>query len=84
MRLNAAMVQRAEQRASFRLTNVSSKLSQNETAQFDALAKRRGQQTVERRAASSDKQTNAPALYERRDRLGSVVASGAPQVGEEF
>jgi hypothetical protein len=41
------MVQRAEQRASFRLTNVSSKLSQNETAQFDALAKRRGQQRGE-------------------------------------
>ena len=42
-----AMVQRAEQRASFRLTNVSSKLSQNETALFDALAKRRGQQRGE-------------------------------------
>jgi hypothetical protein len=42
-----AMVQRAEQRASFRLTNVSSKLSQNETARFDALAKRRGQQRGE-------------------------------------
>lgn len=42
-----AMVQRAEQRSSFRLTNVSSKLSQNETAQFDALAKRRGQQRGE-------------------------------------
>ena len=42
-----AMVQKAEQRASFRLTNVSSKLSQNETARFDALAKRRGQQRGE-------------------------------------
>jgi len=41
------MVQRAEQRASFRLTNVSSKLSQSETARFDALAKRRGQQRGE-------------------------------------
>ena len=38
-----ALVQRAEQRASFRLTNVSSKLSQSETARFDALAMRRGQ-----------------------------------------
>jgi hypothetical protein len=37
------LVQRAEQRASFRLTNVSSKLSQSEITRFDALAKRRGQ-----------------------------------------
>ena len=37
------LVQRAEQRASFRLTNVSSKLSHSETERFDALAKRRGQ-----------------------------------------
>ena len=42
-----AMVHRAEQRASFRLTNVSSKLSQSETARFDTLAKRRGQQRGE-------------------------------------
>ena len=42
-----AMVQTAEHRASFRLTNVSSKLSQSETARFDALAKRRGQQRGE-------------------------------------
>ena len=42
-----AMVQTAEQRASFRLTNVSSKLSQSETERFDALAKRRGQQRGE-------------------------------------
>ena len=40
-------MQRAEQRASFRLTNVSSKLSQSEAARFDALAKRRGQQRGE-------------------------------------
>jgi len=42
-----AMVQTAQQRASFRLTNVSSKLSQSETERFDALAKRRGQQRGE-------------------------------------
>jgi hypothetical protein len=42
-----AMVQTAEQRASFRLTNVSSKLSRSETERFDALAKRRGQQRGE-------------------------------------
>jgi hypothetical protein len=41
------MVQTAEQRASFRLTNVSSKLSRSETERFDALAKRRGQQRGE-------------------------------------
>jgi hypothetical protein len=38
-----AIVERAEQRASFRLINVSSKLSGSETERFDALAKRRGQ-----------------------------------------
>gem|GEM_PF-398897 len=42
-----AMVQTAEQRASFRLTNVSSKLSRSETERFDALARRRGQQRGE-------------------------------------
>ena len=42
-----AMAQTAEQRASFRLTNVSSKLSRSETERFDALAKRRGQQRGE-------------------------------------
>jgi hypothetical protein len=42
-----AMVQTAEQRASFRLTNVSSKLSRSETERFDALAKRRRQQRGE-------------------------------------
>ena len=42
-----AMVQTAEQRTSFRLTNVSSKLSRSETERFDALAKRRGQQRGE-------------------------------------
>ena len=42
-----AMVQTAEQRASFRLTNVSSKLSRSETELFDALSKRRGQQRGE-------------------------------------
>jgi hypothetical protein len=42
-----AMLQTAEQRASFRLTNVSSKLSRSETERFDALAKRRGQQRGE-------------------------------------
>jgi hypothetical protein len=42
-----AMAQTAEQRASFRLTNVSSKLSRSETERFDALARRRGQQRGE-------------------------------------
>ena len=42
-----AIVQTAEQRASFRLTNVSSKLSRSETERFDALARRRGQQRGE-------------------------------------
>ena len=42
-----AMVQTAEQRASFRLTNVSSKLSRSETERFDALARRRCQQRGE-------------------------------------
>ena len=42
-----ALVQKAEQRTSFRLTNVSSKLSHSETERFDALAKRRGQQRGE-------------------------------------
>lgn len=41
------MVQTAEQRATFRLTNVSSKLNRSETERFDALAKRRGQQRGE-------------------------------------
>ena len=42
-----AMAQTAEHRASFRLTNVSSKLSRSETERFDALAKRRRQQRGE-------------------------------------
>jgi hypothetical protein len=42
-----AMAQTAEHRTSFRLTNVSSKLSRSETERFDALAKRRGQQRGE-------------------------------------
>jgi hypothetical protein len=42
-----AMVEKAEQRATFRLTNVSSKLSRSETGQLDALAKKRGKQRGE-------------------------------------
>ena len=42
-----AMVEKAEQRASFRLTNVSSKLSRNEAERLDVLAKKRGQQRGE-------------------------------------
>jgi hypothetical protein len=42
-----AMVEKAEQRASFRLTNVSSKLSRDETDRLDSLAKKRGQQRGE-------------------------------------
>ena len=42
-----AMVEKAEQRATFRLTNVSSKLSRSEAGQLDALAKKRGQQRGE-------------------------------------
>jgi len=42
-----AIVQTAEKRASFRLINVSSKLSRSEAERFDVLAKRRGQQRGE-------------------------------------
>jgi hypothetical protein len=42
-----AMVERAEQRASFRLTNVSSKLSRSEAERLDLLAKKRGLQRGE-------------------------------------
>jgi len=42
-----AMVEKAEQRASFRLTNVSSKLSRSEAEHLDSLAKKRGQQRGE-------------------------------------
>ena len=42
-----AMVEKAEQRASFRLTNVSSKLSRSEAERLDLLAKKRGQQRGE-------------------------------------
>ena len=42
-----AMVEKAEQRASFRLTNVSSKLSRSEAERLDSLAKKRGQQRGE-------------------------------------
>ncbi|HZL28545.1 MAG TPA: ribbon-helix-helix protein, CopG family [Acidobacteriaceae bacterium] len=42
-----AMVEKAEQRASFRLTNVSSKLSRTEAERLDSLAKKRGQQRGE-------------------------------------
>ena len=41
-----AMVEKAQQRTSFRLTNVSSKLSQSEAERLDLLAKKRGQQRV--------------------------------------
>jgi hypothetical protein len=42
-----AMVEKPEQRASFRLTNVSSKLSRSEAERLDLLAKKRGQQRGE-------------------------------------
>ncbi len=42
-----AMAEKAKQRASFRLTNVSSKLSRNEVEALDSLAKKRGQQRGE-------------------------------------
>jgi hypothetical protein len=42
-----AMVKKAEQRASFRLTNVSSKLSRSEAERLDLLARKRGQQRGE-------------------------------------
>ena len=42
-----AMVEKAEQRESFRLTNVSSKLSRSEAERLDLLAKKRGQQRGE-------------------------------------
>lgn len=42
-----AMVEKAEQRASFRLTNVSSKLSRSEVERLDLLARKRGQQRGE-------------------------------------
>ena len=42
-----SMVEKAEQRASFRLTNVSSKLSRSEAERLDSLAKKRGQQRGE-------------------------------------
>ena len=42
-----AMVEKAEQRASFRLTNVSSKLSRTEAERLDSLAKKHGQQRGE-------------------------------------
>jgi hypothetical protein len=41
------LAEKAEQRAAFRLTNVSSKLSQSEAGRLDALARRRGQQRGE-------------------------------------
>jgi hypothetical protein len=42
-----AIVEKAKQRASFRLTNVSSKLSRSEAEGLDSLAKKRGQQRGE-------------------------------------
>jgi hypothetical protein len=42
-----AMAEKAEQRASFRLTNVSSKLSRSEAERLDLLARKRGQQRGE-------------------------------------
>ena len=42
-----AMVEKALQRTSFRLTNVSSKLSRSEAERLDLLAKKRGQQRGE-------------------------------------
>jgi hypothetical protein len=41
------LAEKAEQRAAFRLTNVSSKLSQGEAGRLDALARKRGQQRGE-------------------------------------
>ena len=41
------MVEKAQQRTSFRLTNVSSKLSRSEAERLDLLAKKRGQQRGE-------------------------------------
>jgi hypothetical protein len=41
------LAEKAEQRAAFRLTNVSSKLSRSETGRLDALARKRGQQRGE-------------------------------------
>ena len=45
--IDDAMVEKAEQRASFRLTNVSSKLSRSEAERLDLLARKRGQQRGE-------------------------------------
>jgi hypothetical protein len=42
-----AMVEKAQQRTSFRLTNVSSKLSRSEAERLDLLAKNRGLQRGE-------------------------------------
>jgi hypothetical protein len=42
-----AMIEKAQQRASFRLTNVSSKLTRSEAERLDSLAKKRGQQRGE-------------------------------------
>ncbi|HZL53611.1 MAG TPA: ribbon-helix-helix domain-containing protein [Terracidiphilus sp.] len=42
-----AIAKKAEQRTSFRLTNVSSKLSRSEAEALDSLAKKRGQQRGE-------------------------------------
>ena len=42
-----ALAKKAEQRTSFRLTNVSSKLSRSEAEALDFLAKKRGQQRGE-------------------------------------
>jgi hypothetical protein len=42
-----AMLEEAQHRTSFRLTNVSSKLSRSEAERLDLLAKRRGQQRGE-------------------------------------
>jgi hypothetical protein len=42
-----AIAKKAEQRTSFRLTNVSSKLSRSEAEALDLLAKKRGQQRGE-------------------------------------
>jgi len=48
-----AMVQKAQQRTSFRLTNVSSKLSQSEADRLDLLAKKRGSNAESSFAGSS-------------------------------
>jgi hypothetical protein len=42
-----AMVEKAKQRESFRLTNVSSKLTRSEAEALDSLAKKRGKQRGE-------------------------------------